>query len=160
MLSFCSSSRSKLPFSFCRQSETICLVIEVVKIIGINNLQSPPTTEAIDEIDITSISSSNHKIDICTSKITGLTPKSIEMSLTPTASPFYVNQGTGLKISFTLADPIQKTDFFRLYFPLDSKVSFLFKSSSLLLDSATPYDSTNKHLSFKQSSSARNYLAG
>ena len=83
----------------------------------------------------------------------------MSIALSTTASTLYVNTYTGMRISFTTADTIEKTDYFQLQFPTGSIVNYIFKTGSLSL-STVDYDTVNLYLTFYQSSSAANINSG
>ena len=82
-----------------------------VSIIG---LFSPPTTEPIDLIEISSKTVELFEMDKCQATVSNLSPKVMNVVLSPTLSPLYINTFTGLTITFTLEDTIEKTDSFLL----------------------------------------------
>ena len=66
----------------------------------INQIFSPPTTEPIDEITVTTYSASptsasNYKIDTLLATISGLTAHSIVLTMSSSASPV-INSAVGL----------------------------------------------------------------
>lgn len=129
---------------------------------SINGLFSPPTTESVDTLQISSlypISGTNYGVDTCTPLITGLTTKSMPITITSTSSPLFVNILSGFRVNFTITDTIAKTDYFQLQFPLSFPINYMFKLSSLALGT-TSYSNTTGYLTFQRTAQAMDSMIG
>lgn len=83
----------------------------------------------------------------------------MNVSYSTTVSPLFVNTVAGFRVSFVVADSIARTDYFRIEFPLDSQISYLFKLSSLSLGTTT-YSNTTGFITFMRTTSAVDNLIG
>lgn len=129
---------------------------------SIGPLFSPPTTSPPDTLTLTSYSSTGYQIDTCTTRISGLSPQSMSLSLSSSSSPLYVNSGTSLVLTFTLADTISRSDYFQLVLPAGSTFSFVAISTINLsiFSSSVAYISSNQTIVMRQAISSPTRFAG
>ena len=124
-------------------------------IFSINNIFSPPTTESVDSITVTTYATedTSQPIDENSALVEGLTPKTMDFSMSSTSS-FNVNQEVGIVFTFTLADTVTKDDTFEVRFPAGSVINLLTQLSfSFGIDNAN-YDSGTTTLTITQSTAS------
>ena len=128
----------------------------------INQIFSPPTTEPIDEITVTTYSASptsasNYKIDTLVATISDLTPHSLALAMSSSVSPV-INSAVGLVFSWTLPDTITKNDYIEVEFPQVGQFNLITLITNTLNLTGHTYNAATFTLKTYQTSSASNKL--
>lgn len=126
---------------------------------SINSLFSPPTTELIDQIIVTTYNSTN-KIDSSSSYITNLTAKQMNLTISsPTG--FVINNVVIIDFVFTVVDTISRANNFIITFPSGSIVNYQASLISNLVTGSSvtaigSYNSSTLQLAISQPSNSSN----
>ena len=128
---------------------------------GIKGLFSPPTTEPVDQLTVTTLDSSGNSIDSQVGSISGLIPQDLSgyVMSSSLSGPMYVNSLGGLSFSFSLPDTLSFADSFVVAFPAGTSIIYFTTASSIPLQSST-YHSSNNSLAMAQKSANPAYSQG
>jgi hypothetical protein len=91
---------------------------------SINNFNSPPTNQAVDQVIVTTYTSTGASIDRCTAYVSGLIPKVIPSTqfsiVEQNLQPIVVNGVYSIKIDITTIDVISLSDYMTVTLPTGS----------------------------------------
>lgn len=122
-------------------------------IFSINNLFSPPTTEQLDEIRI-STNIGGYQIDAGRGFIAGLTARTMPLAVTSPTN-LTVNTPVGLTFTFTLNDSVSRTSYVIIRFPADGVVNYVsFSSTVLFFQSPLVFVPASRELRLNQTNSS------